>query len=260
MEKKDKQNKTSWGNVAPWYDKLLATEGTYQKELILPNLLRLMHIQKGSKVLDLACGQGFFAREYTLAGAQVTGIDVASELIDIAKKNSPASIQYFVSSADNLIGIKADSFDMVTIVLALQNIENLSGTLAECFRVLKPKGKLFFVLNHPAFRVPQKSDWGYDEKKKVQYRRIEKYLSEILFKIEMNPGEKNIKLKKYTTSFHRPLTSYVQNLHTAGFVVTGLEEWASHKKSQTGPKQKIEDIARKEIPMFMCIEAVKIIL
>ena len=66
-----------------------------------------------------------------------------------------------------------------------------------------------------------------------------------------------IKMKKYTVSFHRPLQTYFRDLKTAGFFVSGFEEWISNKKSQNGPKQKVEDLARKEIPMFACIEAIK---
>jgi ubiquinone/menaquinone biosynthesis C-methylase UbiE len=255
MEKKER--KTSWGNVAPWYDKLLASESTYQKEVILPKLLGLMDIRKGEHILDLACGQGFFTAEFAKAGAQVTGADISPELIQIAQKNFSKDIHFIVSAADKLTTIKDGSFDAVTIILALQNIGNLKGVVEECSRVLKSGGKLFIVLNHPAFRVPQKSDWGYDAKKAVQYRRVEKYLSESMMKIDMNPGEKNIKKKIYTTSYHRALQQYFSIFHTSGFLVARLEEWVSHKKSQAGPKQKIEDTARKEIPMFLCIEAVK---
>ena len=57
-------NSTSWGKVAAWYDDLLDGDDTYQKKVILPNLKRLAGIQKGDQVLDLGCGQGFFAREF----------------------------------------------------------------------------------------------------------------------------------------------------------------------------------------------------
>jgi len=258
MQKRlEPKNKTSWGNVASWYDELLGGVGTYQKELILPNLQRLMGIKEGEMVLDLACGQGFFTREFAKIGAKLTGVDISPELIKIAQTNSPKDIQFLVSPADKLTTIKDGSFDKVTIILALQNIDNMKGVIAESFRVLKTGGKLFLVLNHPAFRVPQKSDWGYDAVKKVQYRRIEKYLTETMFKIDMTPGEKNIKVKKYTTSYHRPLSTYFHVLHQAGFLISDLDEWVSHKKSQVGPKQKIEDTARKEIPLFMYIEAIK---
>ena len=79
-----------------------------------------------------------------------------------------------------------------------------------------------------------------------------------MMNMDMNPGEKIQKNKKYTVSFHRPLQSYFKNLNEAGFCVSRLEEWISNKKSQNGPRQKAEDTARKEIPMFMCIEALKV--
>lgn len=249
--------KTSWGNVSLWYDKLLSSAGTYQKELILPNLLRLINIKKGDNLLDLACGQGFFSNHFSEKGAIVTGVDISPELIDIAKKHNPKNINFIVSPADNLSIIKNSPFDKVVIVLAIQNISNLSGVVSEVSRVLKTGGAFYIVLNHPAYRIPQKSDWGFDSKKNIQYRKVEKYLSEIMLKIDMNPGEKNIKNKKYTVSIHRPLQSYFSIFNKFGFVVSRLEEWISHKKSEVGPRQKAEDVARKEIPMFMFIEAIK---
>ncbi len=41
-----KKAPTSWGNVAEWYDETVEQKGSYQKDLILPNLLRLMDIRK----------------------------------------------------------------------------------------------------------------------------------------------------------------------------------------------------------------------
>lgn len=252
MKKRD----TSWEHVAPWYDELLENkEGTYQKEVILPNLLRILAPSKGQTILDLACGQGFFSREFHKVGAKVIGTDLSKELVEIAKKNSPKEITYHVSGADDLRMIDSASVDAVTIVLALQNIENIAGTFTECARVLKPQGKLFVVLNHPAFRIPKASGWGYDDAGKVQYRRIDRYLSESREKIDMNPGEKDN--KQFTYSFHRPLQLYFKMLGKNGFAVTRLEEWISHKESGPGPRQDAENTARKEIPLFLFLEAVK---
>jgi hypothetical protein len=47
----------------------------------------------------------------------------------------------------------------------------------------------------------------------------------------------------------------VKALAKAGFAVTNLEEWVSHKKSDSGPRAAEENRARKEIPMFMYLEA-----
>jgi len=250
--------KTSWGEVAEWYSDLLEKEGgTYQKELILPNLIRLLNIKKGEMVLDLACGQGFFSREIYKLGAKVTGVDVSKELIGLAEKLGKAEnfkIDYKVSSADDLSFIKSNSIDKIIIILAIQNIENVAGVFKECQRVLKTNGKLFLVLNHPAFRIPKESSWEWDEKKKSQYRRIDQYLSESRIEIQMHPGDKP---SEKTVSFHRPLQYYFKLLGKNSLAVDRLEEWNSHKKSQPGPRAKAEDKIRKEIPIFMFLEAIK---
>lgn len=248
------QSKTSWGKAAGWYDKLLSEEGTYQKEIILPNLTRLLDAEKGETILDLACGQGFFAREFNKSGARVIGADISKELIAIARKNSAKEIKFEVAPADNLNFLSAGSVDKIAIVMAIQNIENVAGVFKECRRVLKPAGKLFLVMNHPAFRVPKASGWGYDEKNKIQYRRVDAYLSESKIKIQTHPGGKP---SEYTISFHRPLQFYFKLLGKSGFRVSRLEEWNSTRKSQAGPRAEAENKSRKEIPLFLFIEAVK---
>ncbi|MEK7180443.1 MAG: class I SAM-dependent methyltransferase [Patescibacteria group bacterium] len=250
MDKKE----TSWGNVADWYQDLLAGDNTYQEEVILPNLLRVLELKDKEKILDLACGEGFFSRAFMKEGANVAASDISPELIAIAKSKSPSGIDFRVASADAL-PFPDRSFKKVTIVLALQNIENMSGTIAECSRVLSTNGELFIVLNHPAFRIPKHSLWGKDEEKKVQYRRIDAYMSESKTEIGMNPGEDT---KKTTISFHRPLQLYFKVLAKNNFTVSRLEEWVSHKKSEEGPNAALEDKARKEIPMFMLLKCTKL--
>jgi ubiquinone/menaquinone biosynthesis C-methylase UbiE len=254
MLKPHRKKNTSWEHVAKWYDGLLKGEGTYQKDLILPNLLRLMDIKKGDAVLDLACGQGFFAREFNKAGARVTGVDASRSLIALARSHSPRDIRFEAATAEKLSFIKAESVEKIAIVLALQNMNTAAEVLRECARVLNKDGALFIVMNHPAFRVLRASSWGWDEDTKTQYRRIDRYLSEAKVPVQMHPGDKP---GEHTLSFHRPLQSYFKILSKAGFAVAALEEWNSHHKSEPGPRARAEDIARKEIPLFMCLVAVK---
>jgi ubiquinone/menaquinone biosynthesis C-methylase UbiE len=59
----NRKKTTSWGKVAKWYDQLLeAGEDTYQEKVIKPNLLRVINVKRGEEVLDVGCGQGYFAR------------------------------------------------------------------------------------------------------------------------------------------------------------------------------------------------------
>src|SRR3954463_10352795 len=104
MNPKDPKNKTSWGGVAGWYDEMLESkDGTYQKEVVLPNLMRILGVTtapggqtkealKGKTILDLACGQGFFSRAFAEVGATVIGADIAKELIGLATLHSPKNI------------------------------------------------------------------------------------------------------------------------------------------------------------------------
>jgi ubiquinone/menaquinone biosynthesis C-methylase UbiE len=207
-------------------------------------------------VYDLACGQGYFANLFLRNGPEVIASDLSRKLISIATETLPKSIKFYVSRADQAPFLKDKSVDTVVIVLAIQNIENVSGVFAECNRILKDRGRMVLVLNHPAFRVPQGSDWYFADG--TQYRIVGKYLSESKISIDMTPGEKDIKKKIKTISFHRSLQYYMKLLSKNGFAITRLEEWISHKKSQNGPRQKAEDTARKEIPLFMCLEVRKI--
>lgn len=263
MDKKSKKNvfpgknDTSWNSVAGWYDELLAKDGdSYQSKVIAPNLLRILNLKKGEKLFDMACGQGYFANLFAEQGAHVVGSDISKKLIEIASTHIPENTKFYVSPADKSPFLKNESIDVIVVVLALQNIENVADVFRECARLLSQKGRLVIVLNHPAFRVPQGSDWYFHDS--VQSRIVSKYLSEAKVSIDMTPGEKNIKKKVKTISFHRPLQYYVKLLTKNGFAITRLEEWISHKQSQNGPRQKAEDTARKEIPLFMCIEIRKL--
>jgi ubiquinone/menaquinone biosynthesis C-methylase UbiE len=246
---------TSWGGVAEWYDKVVYDEDSYQSRVILPNMLRIMHPEKGMHILDLGCGQGFFSHAFAAQGARVTGADISPELIGIAKVRAGHNEEFYVTPSDILKTWKDGSFDAVSIILALQNIERMAQTLRESARVMKKGGKLVVVLNHPAYRIPGESSWGYDEKIGRQYRRIDSYLSDSKREIDMNPGSSG---RQKTISFHRPLQGYSKSLANAGFAILRIEEWISHKESEKGPHKVAEDRARKEIPLFMCLECVKL--
>jgi len=252
LNKKD----TSWDKVADWYDNLLKNDDSYQCKVILPNLLRVLALRKGEQVYDLACGQGYFANIFAHEGATVFASDISKKLIETAKKDTKEKVSFYISPAHRAQFLKDNSIDTIVVVLAIQNIENVNEVLVDCNRVLKKDGRIIFVLNHPAFRVPGGSDWFFENG--IQSRIVSKYLSEAKVAIDMTPGEKDPRKKIKTITFHRSLQYYVKLFNKNHLAITRLEEWISHKQSGTGPRQTAEDNARKEIPMFMCIEIKKI--
>lgn len=254
----EKKTDTSWGASAEWYAEHLEGNDTYHANIILPNLLRAMAIKPGESVLDIACGNGFFSRAFAEAGAHVTASDIAPEQIDAAKKiTAKGNITYSVSPAHKLPFVDDHSIDKAVIVLAIQNISEVKEVFAECSRVLKRGGVLYIVMNHPAFRIPKVSSWGWDEASKKQYRRIDSYMSDRMDNIVMNPGEVAGGAEaKHTVTFHRPLQFFFKALGSSGFAVSRIEEWISHRTSEKGPRQEAEDKARKEIPLFMFMECI----
>jgi len=256
-----KKSDTSWGHVANWYHEHVSeSDDTYHEKVIKPNLLRVLGDVKGKLVLDVACGQGLFSRALASEGAHVTAADIAPELIAIAKKLGPASVHYLVAPASRM-PLPDGSFDAAICVLALQNIKDLSGALAQVSHLLKKGGSFVIVLNHPAFRIPRHSQWGFDPDGSsesggagIQFRRIDRYLSETSYQIQMHPGSDP---SATTLSYHRPLQLYMKELAKHGFVLAGLEEWISHRVSERGPRAEQEDRARKEFPLFLMLKAQK---
>ena len=86
------------------------------------------------------------------------------------------------------------------------------------------------------------------------FRSIDGYMTESHVSIDMHPGKDS---QETTVSFHRPLQNYVNALGKHKFGVMRMEEWISHRQSQKGPRQLAEDRSRKEIPLFLMIEARK---
>lgn len=251
--------KTSWGGVADWYEGHLERPGTYHETVIAPNVLRLLASQKGKPILEIGCGEGYVARLLKKEGHTIVGSDISKELIQKARMHDD-HIPYHVAAAKKLAFSGDGVFSAVLAVLALQNMESIEPVFLETARVLQPRGRFVVVLNHPAFRIPKRSSWGFDIKTGVQYRRLDGYLSASRERLDMTPGRKQSGELRYTFSFHRSLQDYSKALSGAGFAITRMEEWISSKASEPGPRSEAENRARKEFPLFLAIEAVKIVM
>ncbi len=247
---------TSWENVAEWYGTHLSAPGTYQSEVVWPGAMKLLGVGAGKTFLDVACGEGSFAQLISKQGGGVVGIDASPTLVRQAQMKHIRNAEFFVADASRgTKEIGSLMFDGAAIVLALQNIENMPGVFATVSKLLKKNAPFVIVLNHPAFRIPRQSSWGFEEQRKMMYRRVDSYLEENAIPMQMHPGDApGVK----TTSYHRPISSYISALSTAGFMVDEMEEWISHKESTSGPKARAENRIRKEIPMFLAIRARKI--
>lgn len=119
----------------------------------LKNLVpgRLKHFDtlidwQGKQVLDLGCAGGFMAEALSKRGAQVTGIDPASEAITAARQHAQAEglrIAYDVGVGEAL-PYDAAGFDAVVCVDVLEHVTDLQKVMFEVARVLRPGGLFLF--------------------------------------------------------------------------------------------------------------------
>ena len=244
---------TSWQKVSNWYNDLVDEKGHYyHQHIILPNITRLMKLKAGDSLLDLACGQGVLARAIP-KGVYYTGLDLAPKLLEEAKAlDKDIQHHYLLKDVTKPFELNA-RFKWITVILALQNTSSPYKVIANASKHLDANGKLIMVLNHPCFRIPKRSEWGYDEDKKLQYRRIDGYMKRFETGIVAHPGKDQ---SAETVSYHYPISAYVEFLHDNGMVVESMEEWVSDKSS-TGGRALAEDRAREEFPLFLMIVASK---
>lgn len=256
-----KQKNTSWSPVAKWYGGIVGDSGHYFHEhVIFPRLKNLLDPQAGQSVLDIGCGQGVYARSL-IHSVEYIGIDLSKELILEAKNldlpaqaGKNAKHAYYVADAVTGIPVPTSSFDHAVSILALQNMKDSASVIKNIGDSLKTGGDFVMVINHPSFRIPRQSSWGEDVANKLEYRRVNRYLSPLEIPINAHPGLKDSPL---TWSYHQPLEYYFKAIKSAGLVVTDLEEWTSDKVS-VGKARKEENRARKEFPLFLAIRAIKV--
>lgn len=245
---------SSWEKVKPWYDKIVGSEGHYyHKEIILPRLLKIWSFTPSSSLVDLACGQGVLARALP-EHLPYLGIDSAPSLIRAAEKYDKNPLHHY-RLGDITKPIKAEkgSFTHAAIILALQNLEFPERALQNAALLLKKSGILSVVINHPYFRIPRQTSWGVDESKKIQYRRVDLYMSPLKIPIQAHPSKQK---SQETISYHWSLQDLTTWLNRAGFSIHEIHEWCSNKSS-TGTKAKMENRARDEFPLFMHVLAQK---
>ena len=250
------RKQTLWDQASRWYDSLVGMSGSdYHQTIVMPGVLKLLELKAGRRVLDLACGQGVFSRFLLEKKIKPEGLDSSEELLRMARAHSVKPITYHLGNAGDGKLLDGQEFDGIACLLAVQNMEKVEPVFQNVARWLKPKGKFVMVLTHPCFRIPRQTHWGWDDEKKIEYRRVDRYSNEMKIPILTPPFIDKV---NFTMTYHRPLQNYFSALLKAGLCVDSLEEWMSNKESAPGKRSRGENRARKEVPLFMAIRAVRI--
>jgi len=216
----------SWSDIAGWYDGLLSA-GSGPHETAVQCLLRLVPPLVGSRVLDVAFG-----------------VDSSGEMLELARRHEAAGrahLSYLQDDAQTLTALEDESFDGVTCQLGLMDIPDLQAAIRAIRRVLKPGGWLAFVIGHPCFLVPDAIPLpGPDGRPAVS---ITGYFDERFWRSSNPAGVRR------AGNYHRTLSTYLNALVRAGFVLEAVEEpTASLLLAQQQPLYT-------QVPIFFAVRA-----
>tara|TARA_B100000427_G_scaffold310908_1_gene301071 strand:+ start:375 stop:1091 length:717 start_codon:yes stop_codon:yes gene_type:complete len=163
-------------------------------------LVKLIRPQKNHIVLDVATGTGDVAFKLAPKTEKVTGIDIASNMIDLANKKKDKkkliNVDFLVGDAENL-PFEDSTFDVITISYGYRNISDQPKALKEFNRILKKEGRLFILeFSEPKNRIigPLYKFYSYKVMPFVASMFTKKYAYDYLPEsIDMFPSRQEIK-------------------------------------------------------------------
>lgn len=235
--------------------------------IVVPAMTFLIRdIVRNKKVLDLACGAGFFTRNLSSRGAEVIGLDFSKTLIEIACKENPR-IKFCVGDARKT-PFKNSQFDIISSNLMVHYIKNIKLLFNEVSRILKKRGLFIFSIHHPISQIFKKIEInGKQEFLLTPYFHSKKYTWNMLKGIEMISYDRTFKniISSHVDvgikgmemiSYHHTFENTINCLNSAGFVIERLLEPKPPKRAEKYNKESYDRTSK--YPSFCIIKARKI--
>ena len=245
---------TSWDRLAGWYDGWVGDRGSrYHRGLAIPTTLDLLDPRPGEEILDVGAGQGVLAPYIVQHGARYTGVDASPRLVALARRRHRDAGRFVVADARRLEAVPdvgRAHYDAAVFLLSIQDIDPLEDVFASVASALHADGRIVVLMTHPSFRQPRHSGWGYDESRKLVFRRVDAYLTPMAVPRKPLPNEPP------TRSFHRPLSTYVETLGALGFAIDAMREVPDFRRDAGAGKGDPQERAETEIPMFLGFRAI----
>ena len=221
---------------------------SFHRKLIEPTQIKLLNIVEGMKVLDVACGNGQFARKMASLGALVTAVDFSEKFIAIAKSRETKNVEYFVAdaaSAYDMNKLPSDHFDAVVCTMALMDMNDISVLAKHAPVLMKKAGIFVFSILHPCFNsgastlVHEMDDLSGQNENRFGVK-VHDYLVE-----SERLGIGMIGQPQSQYYFHRPVSGLLQAFFKNGFVLDAYEEPSFR---DIGDSERIFDNVFKNIP------------
>ena len=251
------EGKSIWNQNAPFWDDYMGEGNPFQRYLVGPATERLLELQPDEQVLDIACGNGNFARRMAEQGARVLAFDYSETFIERARLRSKVQaehIEYRVIDAtnrDQLLSLGHQAFDAAVSSMALMDMAAIEPLLESLHELLKPNGRFVFSVMHPCFNSGgiSKVNEEVDREGEIVTQhavKVSSYLTPTVSKGQAIIGQP---VPQYY--FHRPLSVLFRHCFQAGFVIDGLEEQAF--KGEVQPNRSFSWANYPEIPPVLVV-------
>jgi len=223
---------SAWETNAAWWDAYYREGNDFHLKLIAPPTERLLEIEPGQRILDIACGNGAFSRRMAALGARVVAFDFSAPFIECARMRTvefAEQIEYRVLNATKLEGLLSlgeGRFDAAVCTMAIMDMEEIEPLAEALPRLLKSDGRFVFSIMHPCFnnmgcRMSIEEEDREGEIRTVRSVKIARYMTPFSAR-----GIGIVGQPVPQTYFHRPMQVLLEPFLRSGLVVDGLEETA----------------------------------
>lgn len=224
------QVRAAWNANAAYWDDWMGEGNRFVEALVWPATMRLLDVQPGQRILDVACGNGLYARKLAALGAQVVAFDLAEEMIVRARARTAEyidRIDYRVLDATDeraLLSLGERQFDAAICPMAIMDMAEITPLMRTMGSLLRPGGRFVFAVMHPCFNHWRTMLMGEQTEQAgrivdVYSIKVSGYLTPM-----QQPGEALRGQPELHLYFHRPLHMLLGAAFSAGLVMDGLEE------------------------------------
>ncbi len=216
-------------NSRDWADQLQRGRDVYRELLNYPSFFDLVGPVDGKAVLDLGCGEGHTSRRLASTGARVTGVDLSTKMVELAKaaeQREPLGISYHVGSFSKMRFLQEAAFDVAVAFMSLMDGPDYLSVLRETKRVLAPGGILCYSISHPCF-LTEGVDWLKDPDGKDHRLAVGNYFSDKPHVERWGFGSNTagVQSPEFTIAyFPRTLSEYINGLQQTGFQLVEIRE------------------------------------
>jgi 2-polyprenyl-6-hydroxyphenyl methylase/3-demethylubiquinone-9 3-methyltransferase len=129
-----------------WWDRNSEYKALHDINPLRCNYIEEFQPVAEKKVLDVGCGGGILSEALALRGASVTGIDLSTAPLEVAKLHAletGVDIDYQKISAEEFAETNKHAFDIVTCMEMLEHVPDPASIVSACASMVKPGGFLF---------------------------------------------------------------------------------------------------------------------